>query len=97
VSICGFIEEAMIMRKTLIAVLCLLLSYCFTLIAGNSARWPDVASQFNDKRNSPRPDLRAKVALELAEGLYPAVEPDAAKMLVAHIKNGSSRKSVGNG
>lgn len=76
------------MRKiALIAVLGLLLSSGLSVIAGNSARWPDVSSQFNDKRNSPRADIRAKVATELAEGLYPAVEFDTARMLVAHIKN----------
>jgi hypothetical protein len=67
--------------------LCLLLSNSFMGIAQNPAQWQEARQRFIEKKNSPNPTLRFKVAKELVDAIYPTVEYDAATLLVEHIKN----------
>ncbi|MFH1230214.1 MAG: hypothetical protein V1709_01820 [Planctomycetota bacterium] len=77
------------MKKIIVALIGLyfLLSNSSIGFAQNSDRWQEARQKFIEKSKSSNPAIRAKVANELGKTIYPAVEYDAANLLVEHIKN----------
>jgi len=67
--------------------LCLLLFNSSTGVALTSAQWQDARQKFIEKKGVQNPALRLKVTRQLVDAMYPAVESDAATLLVDHIKN----------
>lgn len=67
--------------------LCLLLFNSSTGVAQTAGQWQDARQKFIEKKGVQNPALRLKVTKQLVDAIYPAVESDAATLLVDHIKN----------